>query len=135
MKANVIIERGLDGTYDAYFENSDQFSFGLLGQGKTVNEAMDDFMNSKDEMKEYYQEVGKTFPEDLELVFKYDVASFLAYYSKVLSLSGLERLTGVNQGQLSHYVTGKRKPSQKTIEKIEHSLHTFGQEISQIHFV
>ncbi len=53
----------------------------------------------------------------------------------ILSLAGLHRLTGINQGQLSHYVTGHRKPSPKTILKIENSLHNFAKEISQIHFV
>ena len=34
MKAIVILERGNDGTYDAYLENAENLSFGLLGQGK-----------------------------------------------------------------------------------------------------
>ena len=59
----VIIERGEDGTYDAYLENTGNLNFGLLGQGKTVQETMDDFMNSKDEMKAYFAEEGKLFPE------------------------------------------------------------------------
>lgn len=135
MKAIVIIERGNDGTYDAYLESAEKLSFGLLGQGKTVKETMDDFINSRDEMKAYYAAENKPFPEDLEFEYKYDVPSFLSYYSKILSLAGLQRLTGVNQGQLSHYVTGHRKPSPKTAEKIEKALHNFANEISQVHFV
>lgn len=134
MKAVVIIERGKNGTYTAYLENNN-LPFGLLGDGKTVKETIDDFMNSREEMKAYYAEENKLFPEELEFEFKYDVPSFLEYYSSVLSLAGLERLTGVNQGQLSHYVTGHRKPSQKTVEKIERSLHNFATEISQVHFI
>jgi len=88
MKAIVIIERGNDGTYDAYLENTENLNFGLLGQGKTVQETMDDFMNSRDEMKACYADQGKSFPDDLEFVFKYDVPSFLSYYSKILSLAG-----------------------------------------------
>ena len=76
MKAIVIIERGKDGTYDAYLENAENLSFGLLGQGKTVQETIDDFMNSRDEMKSYFDEESKPFPTDLEFVFKYDVPSF-----------------------------------------------------------
>lgn len=134
MKAIVIIERGDDGTFDAYLENAGSLSFGLLGQGKTVQETIDDFLNSRDEMKAHYAEENKSFPTDLEFEYKYDVPSFLSYYSKILSLAGLQRLTGVNQGQLSHYVTGHRKPSPKTAEKIEKSLHDFANEISQVHF-
>lgn len=135
MKAMVVIERGLDGTYDACFDRSENMGFGLLGQGKTVKETIEDFLIGCDEMKELYDELGKPFPENLEFVFKYDTASFLAYYSNVLSLAGLQRITGVNQGQLSHYVTGRKKPSQKTVQKIEKSLHTFAAEISKVHFV
>jgi len=86
-------------------------------------------------MKEYYAKVGKEFPKNVEFTFKYDLASFLSYYSKILSLAGLEKLTGVNQGQLSHYVTGRRRPSKKTLDKIERGLHNFADEISQIEFV
>jgi hypothetical protein len=133
MKVNVIIERGVDGSYSAYM-NENSLSFGLIGDGKTVKETMDDFKNSYEEMKAYYAEVGKEFKE-FECVFKYDVASFLQYYSNILSLAGLERLTGVNQGQLSHYLTGRKKPSRKTVEKIENKLHSFANDISQVHFV
>jgi len=136
MKVDAFIEKGLDGTYDVHFgENTKGLTFGLLGQGNTVQEAIDDFYTSRDEMKELYAEEGKHFPDDLEFVFQYDMASFLAYYSNILSLSGLQHITGVNQGQLSHYVTGHRKPSLKTVEKIEKSLHAFAKEISQVHFV
>jgi transcriptional regulator with XRE-family HTH domain len=53
----------------------------------------------------------------------------------VLSLAGLGRLTGVAQGQLSHYVTGRRKPSQKTVEKIERSLHEFAAELGRVQLI
>ena len=60
-------------------------------------------------MKDVYKEQGLDFQEITSFKFQYDTASFLQYYSKILSLAGLERLTGVNQGQLSHYLTGRRK--------------------------
>jgi len=63
------------------------------------------------------------------------VASFLNHYSMYLSLAGLSRLTGINQGQLSHYVTGKRKPSKQTAQKIESSLKDFANEIAGVSFI
>lgn len=135
MKVDAFIEKGLNGTYDVHFgEDTKDLTFGLLGQGNTVKEAIDDFYNSRDEIKELYLEKGRDFPSDLEFNFKYDMASFLSYYSNVLSLAGLQRITGVNQSQLSHYVTGHRKPSPKTVEKIENSLHNFANELNQVHF-
>lgn len=106
----------------------------LLGQGKSVKEAIRDFYESRDELKNHYNELNREFP-DIEFHFKYDMASFLEYYSGVLTLAGLERLTGINQGQLSHYVTGHRKPSAKTVLKIEQSIHSFSKELSQVNFV
>ena len=68
--------------------------------------------------QEVYAEEGSKFP-DVEFDFIYDMASFLNYYAYAFSLAGLARITGVNQGQLSHYVTGRRRPSKSTVEKIE----------------
>jgi len=134
MKTTAIIERGNDGTYGIYLDKN-KLPFGITGEGKSCQEAIDDFYNSRDEMKAYYEEVGKKFPEKLEFEFKYDVASFLNHYSMYLSLAGLSRLTGINQGQLSHYVTGKRKPSKQTAQKIESSLKDFGNEIAGVNFI
>ena len=136
MKVDVLIEMGLDGTFDVYFDpdKDDNLSFGLLGQGNTVNEAIEDFLISMEDMKELYAEKGKRFPDNLECVYKYDVPSFLAYYKGKLSLTGLGKLTGINPKQLNHYVTGMRKPSPKTVKKIEKSLHEFGKELSQVQF-
>lgn len=117
MKVKVIIEKGNDGSYGAYI-SSDNASFGILGDGKTAQEAIADFLNSNDEKKAYYAEIGKKFIE-CEFEFQFDVASFMAYYGNILSLAGMERLTGINQGQLSHYVTGHRRPSKKPSKRLK----------------
>ena len=132
MKVRVFIERSNDG-YSAYMPDDNNLPFGLTGDGKTAQEAMQDFLLARDEMKEFFIEEGKEFPE-VEFDFGYDVASFLAYYSDKLSLAGLERITGVAQGQLSHYVTGRRQPSKKTVEKIQKALQNFGNELSHVNF-
>lgn len=85
-------------------------------------------------MREYYKSEGKPFP-NIEFEYKYDTASFLQQYAYAFTLAGLERITGVNQRQLSHYINGVRKPSKTTITKIENRLHSFGNEISAIKFI
>ena len=132
MKVRVFIERSNDG-YSAYMPDDNNLPFGLTGDGKTAQEAMQDFLLARDEMKEFFIEEGKELQE-VEFDFSYDVASFLAYYSDKLSLAGLERITGVAQGQLSHYVTGRRQPSKKTVEKIQKALQNFGNELSHVNF-
>jgi hypothetical protein len=81
MKVKVIIERGSDGSYGAYI-GSATISFGIIGDGKTVQEAKEDFLNSYEEMKVYYSENNKKFT-DCEFEFQYDVASFLSYYGAI----------------------------------------------------
>ena len=41
-KINAFIERGNDGTYGIYMDNK-SLDYGLMGDGKTVNEAISDF--------------------------------------------------------------------------------------------
>lgn len=131
-KINVVIERGIDGSFSAYIAD-DNREFGCIGEGKSVEETKADFMKAVGEMQEVYAEEGSKFP-DVEFDFIYDMASFLNYYAYAFSLAGLARITGVNQGQLSHYVTGRRRPSKSTVEKIEQSLHDFANEIGQVKF-
>lgn len=131
-KINVVIERGIDGSFSAYIAD-DNCEFGCIGEGKSVEETKADFMKAVGEMQEVYAEEGSKLP-DVEFDFIYDMASFLNYYAYAFSLAGLARITGVNQGQLSHYVTGRRRPSKSTVEKIEQSLHDFANEIGQVKF-
>ena len=131
-KINVVIERGIDGSFSAYIAD-DNCEFGCIGEGKSVEETKADFMKAVGEMQEVYAEEGSKFP-DVKFDFIYDMASFLNYYAYAFSLAGLARITGVNQGQISHYVTGRRRPSKSTVEKIEQSLHDFANEIGQVKF-
>jgi len=133
MKAKVIIERGNDGLF-SYYMKENNFDFGLNGQGNTIEEAKNEFLIVYSELKEMYLEEGKDFPA-LEFEYEYDICSFLNYYSGVLSKSGLEKITGINQKQLWHYSSGRRKPTEKTIEKIQLGLHSFSKELGQVHFV
>jgi hypothetical protein len=129
------IERGTDGIYSVFVDlENTTLNYGIHGNGSTAKEAIQDFVSAYDSMKEFHKQKNKYFVE-AKFSYVYDVASFLAYYGNILSLAGMERLTGVNQGQLSHYVTGRRKPSKTTIAKIEKKLHEFGNELNQIEFI
>jgi len=129
------IERGNDGNYSVYVDLEDKtLNYGIHGTGTTAKEAVNDFISAYETMKEFHHKKDKEFVE-ANFEFVYDVPSLLSYYSNVLSLAGLHRLTGINQAQLSQYVSGYRKPGPKTVKKIETSLHTFAKELSQVQFV
>jgi predicted RNase H-like HicB family nuclease len=134
-KVKAFIERGKDGTYSVYVDLEDNtLNYGIHGDGDTVEKAIEDFKASYEEMKTIYEKEGKSFVEAV-FEFHYDTSSFLNFYTNYFSLAGLSRLTGIHQGQLSHYVTGVRNPSKQTIQKIDTSIHDFAKNLSQVQFV
>lgn len=133
MKVNAIIERSKDGLYSIYIDN-DELSFGLNGQGSSVEEAKEQLMTTYQEIRDMFLEEGKEVPS-IEFEYIYDISSFLDFYSGVLSKSGLEKITGVNQKQLWHYAKGIRTPKKETVLKIQEKLHKFGEELSQVRFI
>ena len=130
-KVKVFIEKGPD-EYSAYMDDT-PLSYSCLGTGDSVEETIADFRKSYDEMRDYYSSVGKPF-EEVEFEFCYDIPSVLQEFAFAFSLAGLERITGVNQKQLGHYISGYCKPSEKTIRKIEDSIHRFSQQLSAVRF-
>ncbi len=132
-KAIAIIERASDGNYSIYMD-ADDLDYLVTGTGSTVEEAKKVFEGGYEDMRRVYAEEGRPFKE-VEMTYKYDMASFLAYYSKVMSMAGLSRLTGINQQQLSHYVTGRRHPSPKTVEKMQTAIQAFAHDLGTVRFV
>lgn len=132
-KVNAVIERAKDGTYSIYSDAED-LGYLVTGTGNTVEEAKRYFRGGYEDIKKSYARHNEPF-EEVEMCYVYDVASFLAYYSNVLSLAGLSRLTGINPQQLSHYVTGRRNPSPKTTQKIMDAIHAFGQDLASVRFI
>ena len=129
------IERGNDGFYGVYVDLEDKaLNYGIHGTGNTAKEAIEDFISAYEAMKQFYSEKGTIFVE-AQFNFQYDVASFLQYYSNRFTLAGLQEITGIHQGLLSHYVNGRKNPRKQTIEKIEKSIHCFANELSQVRFV
>ena len=131
-KIKAIIERASDGRYSVYMD-ADDMDYMVTGTGDTAKEAITCFEGGYEDTKKYYAEEGKAF-EEAEFNYCYDMASFLSYYSKAFTLAGLSRITGINQGQLSHYVTGRTKPSASTIKKMEDALHAFAKDLSSVRF-
>ena len=121
----VIVECGKDGKYSAFMDCYD-YDFGLSGYGNTAKEAINDFYSCVEEEK---------VMSNLKFDIQYDVNSFLDYYSGILSKSGLEKITGVNQKQLWHYSSGKRRPTRQTALRIQNNLHRFADDLRQVQFV
>ena len=130
-KVKVFIEKSEYG-FSAYMDDT-PLEYGLFGEGKTVEDAIEDFNRSYSDMKAVFLKEGKDF-EEIEYVFYYDVASFLQEYCKAFSLAGLERITGISQAQLGHFLHGRRKPSRKTIEKLQKGVDDFSRKLTALRF-
>lgn len=130
----VFIEKGKDGTYGAYMPDDNNLSWGINGDGASVNDAIADFKAEYENMKAFFKEEGKPF-EEVDFAFSYDLPSFLVYYADLISYKGLAKLTGISAAQLSQYISGYRNPSPKTTEKIQNALHSFGKELCQLQLV
>jgi len=126
-----IIERAKDGTFSVYCIN-EMFN----GMGNTAEAAKADMRQQMVFFKESAIEDNFSYPDfldgDFEIVYRFDTQSLLAYYSGILSLSGLEKITGIHQKQLWNYLHGKSKPRKVQVEKIEKGLQALGSELIAI---
>lgn len=66
MKAKAVIVKEKDGTYSIY---SEDIEYGLVGEGKTEQEAIENWKTSYEDMKKLYKKKGKEFVE-VEFEFK-----------------------------------------------------------------
>ena len=127
----IIIEKSSD-FYDAYAENCD----GIYGAGNTVEEAKQNVLEGLHLFIKYNKDnLPEILQDEYNIEYHFDVHSFLKHYSNVFTKSALQRMTGINQTQLTHYVSGFRKPSYKTIKKLDTAINGLSKELSQVHFV
>lgn len=122
------IECNSNGFYTVY--HNEDLPFGFFGEGNSAKAAREDFLATFEAMREdHLKRTGENVEAEFEFV--YDASAFLQHYKGLLTLAGLSRMTGINKGQLSQYVTGHRHPSPKTQEKIKVSVQQFAQELSR----
>lgn len=133
-QTKVYITKESDGTYSSYMDNSSNLPYGLVGEGHSVNEAIDAWLRSYEDMRRLFEREGREFVE-AKFSFTLDVQSMLMYYAGKLSLAGLSKITGVSAAQLSQYANGYRNPSPKTTTKIQKALNAFGTELSHLQLI
>ena len=134
-KVNVVIGCVNEGDYVySVVMEAPEVPFGLNGTGRTVEEAKKDFIDAYKDIIELMEEDGHRY-EDLEFDYHYDIPSFLEYYAYALSLAGLERISGINQRQLSHYINGTSKPRKTTVERFRNNLKAFAEELQSVDLI
>lgn len=120
-------------SFGAYSENCE----GIYAAGDTVEECKKDVFTSIDLIKKKLPEDRwpKQIKGDYKIIWHYDIQSLLLYYGSLLSLSGLERITGVHQKQLWNYMHGRSKPRTQQKQRIEEALHNFAGELSEMQLI
>ena len=123
-KIKLIIEKTNTG-FSAFSED-----YPIFTTGRTIPELMDNALEAanlcfEDENIEIVQE---------NLRFEVDFKQFFLHY-RVLNSKFLAEKIGMNPTLLSHYVQGRKKPSEKQTEKIILGIHQIGQELSEINLI
>ncbi len=132
MIIEAVIERATDGTFNVYC-SKEIFS----GAGDTIEEAKADMMQQIKFYKETAIAEGFKYPAFLDgeysFPYKIDAVSLMQYYvnSGILSLAGLEKLTGINQKQLWGYINGT-KPRKAQEERIESGFRALDKDLNAI---
>ena len=123
-----------DNNYTAYLADID----GIIGIGDTLDDVKKSLEESIAFTLEEAEADGVEVPEQLrgeyELKYTFDLPTFLQVYNKVVSKSGLERITGINQKQLWHYANRIRNPKPETVKKVANSIHKFAEELLNVEF-
>ncbi len=120
-------------SFGAYSQNCE----GIFAAGSTIEECKKDTEQAialikKNLPQEQWPEVLKG---EYKIVWHYDIQSLLLHYGTIMSLSGLERLTGVHQKQLWAYMHGRSKPRLQQKKRIEDALHSFAGELSEVSLI
>jgi predicted RNase H-like HicB family nuclease len=119
-----IIERSKDA-YWAYIPELE----GVSGVGDTVQEAKQSMLGGLG----LQQELGNLSNQEFLIEYHFDVISLLNFFKGILTNAAFERLTGINQMQMSHYATGLKKPRKAQRQKIERALHQLGEDLRSIY--
>jgi len=132
-KVNVIIEKSTEG-YSAFVP---QLS-GCVATGdsmseiqKNINEAIHLHLAG---MKEDGDPIPSELNGDFNLVFTFDLETFLIYYEKIFTKRALSRLSGINESLLSQYASGLKKPRKLQSKRLEESIHSLAKDLLQIQF-
>lgn len=134
MRTTALIEKGKDGTFGVF---TPDLKSTIIGEGKTVAEAKEDFNNSVNEVLLYFQESGKEAPgelQNIEFEFKYDLASIFDYYN-FINVSKFAQVAGINASLMRQYKTGKQYISENQVSKIEEAFHKMANEFATIKLI
>ena len=123
-KIKIIIERTSDG-FSAY---ADRVSLPVGTIGDSIEEIRKNMIEAINLHNNY---TGKSLIKEVDLNFQFDLASFFAYY-KVINAKALGERIGMHQSLLAQYVTGRKKPSSRQVERIMAGIQEIAHELLEL---
>jgi len=130
--ATLTVNIDWENNYGAY---SDEVS-GCVATHKTLEGVKQAYAEALKFHLEGMRADGDETPEVLQgeynLDFVLNIRAILHYFDGIFTRSALSRVTGINERQLGHYVTGHRKPRQEQRRKIVEGIRRIGKEINTV---
>ena len=83
-----------------------------------------------------YEEEREPWMDD-EYAFDYvfqDIPSLVEAYNGLLNQSSLARIAGINTGQMRQYTSGVKRPTKRTLQRIESGLKRYANELQSVSF-
>jgi hypothetical protein len=120
-KVNVIIEKSVTG-YSAYVEE-----YPVFVGGESIEEIKNEVLYG---LNFYHEDKGTVFTLD-ELNFQVDLSTVFKLFP-VLNAKALGDRIGMSKSLLSQYVSGKKKASEKQVQRIMEGIQNVGKELQQI---
>ena len=107
---------------------------GCVATGKTFEEAKENYISALEFHLEALdkKDVPKELQGNFELEFEFTAQALLHRFDKILTRAALSRVTGINERQLGHYVSGYRNPKPQQKQKIVEGFHKLGKEFLSV---
>jgi hypothetical protein len=121
-KIKVIIEKTNTG-YSAFTE-----AYPIGTTGNTIQKIKRNIVKA---INLYNSEVNKRLIAEKHLTFQMDLASFFHYY-KVLNAKALGERIGMHQSLLAQYISGRKTPSVKQMNRIIEGVHDVANELLEL---
>jgi len=133
MKILKVIVCKTDNGVSAHIEGVD----GFVIARNTVHQLKKDLPNGLNfHIEGLYEEEREPWMDN-EYTFEYvfqDIPSFVEAYNGMLNQSSLARISGINTGKMRQYVSGVKRPTKRTLQRIELGLKRYAFELQSVSF-
>ncbi|MDE6823126.1 MAG: pilus assembly protein HicB [Duncaniella sp.] len=126
MIANIVVEQTKEGDFSCFIEEDIPY-LGLLGYGRSSEEAINSLIDFYNQSKEELRAEGKIVPE-LKFIIHYDMPSFFNRFN-FLNQSKIAEKAGINPSLMRKYTSGVARAGQKQYNKLHAAVQTLATEM------